>query len=51
MIPLLLLRRYNGEKGKDIIGKYFFYLFYPGHLIFLYLIRKAIFGAWLSVRL
>jgi len=34
---------YNGKRGKQ--NKYFFYLFYPGHLIFLYLIRKAIFGA------
>ena len=34
---------YNGKRGKQ--NKYFFYLFYPGHLILLYLIRKAIFGA------
>ena len=33
---------YNGKRGKQ--NKYFFYLFYPGHLILLYLIRKAIFG-------
>lgn len=33
---------YNGKRGKQ--HKYFFYLFYPGHLILLYLIRKAIFG-------
>ena len=35
MIPLLLLKRYNGEKGKDIIGKYFFYIFYPAHFLVL----------------
>ena len=29
MLPLLVLKRYNGEKGKTIFGKYFFYLFYP----------------------
>ena len=33
---------YNGKRGKQ--NKYFFYLFYPGHLILLYLIRKAVFG-------
>lgn len=33
---------YNGKRGKQ--NAVFFYLFYPGHLILLYLIRKAIFG-------
>ena len=39
MIPLLLLKHYNGEKGKDIIGRYFFYLFYPAHFLVLAAIK------------
>ena len=37
-----LIRCYNGKKGKQY--KYFFYIFYPAHLLILYLIRKSIFG-------
>ena len=36
--PLLLL--YNGKRGKQ--AKYFFYAFYPAHLIVIWLIRMAI---------
>lgn len=39
----LLLDRYNGQRGRQ--SKYFFYCFYPGHLLLLYLIRRAAFGA------
>ena len=41
MLPLLLLKHYNGEKGKDVIGKYFFYLFYPAHFLILAAIKAV----------
>ncbi len=44
MIPLLLLKRYNGEKGKKVIGKYFFYLFYPAHFLVLATVRTILAG-------
>lgn len=44
MLPLFLLKRYNGEKGKDIIGKYFFYLFYPAHFLVLATVKKILAG-------
>ena len=40
--PLLLL--YNGKRGKQ--NKYFFYAFYPAHLILIYLISLAV-RSWL----
>lgn len=44
MLPLLVIRKYNGEKGKDVIGKYFFYLFYPAHFLVLAAIKVLIQG-------
>lgn len=34
---ILFIRKFNGEKGKDV--KYLFYIFYPAHLIALFLIK------------
>lgn len=40
MLALPVLKLYNGEKGNYPLGKYFFYLFYPGHFLFLYSIKQ-----------
>ena len=37
LIAVLLLFLYNGERGKYNL-KYFFYIFYPAHLVIIYLI-------------
>lgn len=39
-VPLLGL--YNGQRGKHAIGR-FFYLYYPAHLVVIYLLALAIF--------
>ena len=37
-----MLAGYNGKRGKQ--QKYFFYIFYPAHLLILWLVRKHFFG-------
>ncbi len=44
MLALLVLRHYNGEKGKPVGGKYFFYIFYPAHFLTLATIRELVNG-------
>lgn len=43
MLPLLLLKHYNGEKGRDI-GRYFFYIFYPLHFLLLWGLKELTAG-------
>ncbi len=44
VLPLLVLKHYNGEKGKDIFGRYFFYVFYSAHFVILATIRVLVGG-------
>ena len=44
MLPLLVLKRYNGEKGETVFGRYFFYIFYPAHFLVLAGIRALVQG-------
>ena len=41
-LSVFLISRYNGEKGEQHFGKYFFYAFYPAHLLILYGIAELI---------
>lgn len=44
MVPVILRYFYNGEKGSSHpFHKWFFYIFYPAHLLMLYLIGKYMF--------
>lgn len=40
VFSLILIQLYNGKRGKQ--NKFFFYIFYPAHLILLFLIREFI---------
>lgn len=40
-ISSILMYLYNGKRGKQ--PKYFFYIFYPAHLLLLYILRRIIF--------
>ncbi len=37
-LSMLLISLYNGQKGKNV--KYLFYVFYPAHLLILYIIKS-----------
>ena len=39
-----LLRLYNGEKGKLKWMKWFFYIYYPLHLVIIGILRITIYG-------
>lgn len=44
MVPLLLIYGYNGKKGSPAgIHKWFFYIFYPAHLLLLWALFKFVF--------
>lgn len=37
-----LLACYNGKRGRQ--NKYFYYVFYPAHLLLIWLVRRHFFG-------
>lgn len=42
-LDIIFVSKYNGQKGKSGM-KYFFYIFYPAHLLILHLIAKFVFN-------
>ncbi|MCC6093958.1 MAG: diguanylate cyclase [Eubacterium sp.] len=44
VLALIPLSFYNGKKGKDCTGRYFFYCFYPAHFMVLWTIRQFLDG-------
>ena len=44
LVPIVMIFFYNGSKGsKAAIHKWFFYVFYPAHILILYLLRVFVF--------
>lgn len=44
LVPIVMIFFYNGSKGsKAAIHKWFFYIFYPAHLLILYFIKLLVF--------
>lgn len=43
-LAFLFIEMYNGQRGKRNL-QYFFYLFYPCHILLLYLVRVALVGS------
>ena len=41
LLALFLINKYNGQRGKNI--KYFFYIFYPAHLLIIYLVKRFLY--------
>ena len=44
VLSLPLLRMYNGARGSMKGGKWFFYLYYPGHLLLVGMLRVMLYG-------
>ena len=42
IVDFALFQLYNGKRGRQ--PKYLFYIFYPAHLLLLYLAAKAVYG-------